>query len=98
MGIGLIGVIPDENYQVEFAAFHIVMLLISFVGTSIYIGFFSLTMWLDPKYNLIIPILGLLEIIALGFFALLPYAIVEWILTIMIYIWITATIVHSLRN
>ena len=98
VAIGLIGVIPDENFPSEFAVFHITMAIISFVGTSIYIGFFSLTMLLNPKYNLLIPILGLLEIIALGFFVFTIYAIVEWILTILIYIWIFSTIVHSLRS
>ena len=98
VAIGLIGVIPDANFPVEFAAFHIIMFLISFGGTSIYIGFFSFTMWLDPKYNLFIPILGLLEIITLGFYAFSGYAIIEWILTILIYIWIFSTIVHSLRS
>lgn len=98
VAIGLIGVIPDENFPVEFAAFHITMAITSFVGTSIYIGVFSLTMLLNPKYNLFIPILGFLAITFLGLLAIFRYAIIEWILTILIFIWIFSTIVHSLRS
>ncbi len=54
VAIGLIGVIPDENFPVEFAVFHIFMAITSFGGTSLYILFFSMTMWFKKEYNLFI--------------------------------------------
>ncbi len=54
MAIGLIGVIPDENFPFEFAVFHNTMAIISFGGTSTYIVLFSISMWLKKEYTLFI--------------------------------------------
>jgi len=95
MAIGLIGVIPDENFPFEFAVFHNTMAIISFGGTSTYIVLFSISMWLKKEYNLFIQFLGVI----IPIFFLLNFIgvpIIEWILTLMILFWIFSTIIYSL--
>ncbi len=98
MAIGLIGVIPDKNFPLEFAVFHNIMAFISFGGTSAYIVLFSISMRLKKEYNLFIHFLGVLVVIFFGLLLVLRLAIVEWILTILILVWIFSTIVHSLMS
>ncbi|KKN12054.1 hypothetical protein LCGC14_1020360 [marine sediment metagenome] len=95
VAIALIGVIPDENFPVQFDYFHGTATLISFVGTSAYIAFFSISMLLHEKYKLWIPILGLIVIIFL-FSLIFMKPFIEWLLTISIFTWIFATIIHNI--
>jgi len=95
VAIALIGVIPDENFPVQFNYFHGTAAAISFIGTSAYIAFFSISMILHEKYKLWIPILGLIVIILLiSLISMIPF--VEWLLTISIFTWIFATIIHNI--
>ena len=94
MAIRLIGVIPDVNFPLEFAVFHNTMAIISFGGTSTYIVLFSISMRLKNVYNLFIHILGILVVIFFFlFFTGIP--IIEWILTLLILVWIFTTIIYS---
>ncbi|MBY9014653.1 MAG: DUF998 domain-containing protein [Candidatus Lokiarchaeota archaeon] len=102
--IGLVGIIPDKSYLDLFFAFHYFVAFVSFAGTSVYIGLYSFLMYMGgssisytgPKFKRYLSYLGL--VINIVFFVLLIsfQPIVEWILTILILIWILITSIQML--
>lgn len=97
LAIALVGVIPDENFPKSFGIFHGLVAFTSFFGTSFYIGLYSYLMFKHEEYGLLIPIVGLLVLVALFFLLVLMLPIVEWVLTILIFLWISLVIIHKLR-
>ena len=97
LAIALVGVIPDENFPKSFGIFHGLVAFTSFVGTSFYIGLYSYLMFKHEEYGSLIPIVGLLVLVALFFLFVLMLPIVEWILTILIFGWIILVVIHKLR-
>ncbi|UCD01400.1 MAG: DUF998 domain-containing protein [Promethearchaeota archaeon] len=104
--IALVGIIPDETYLDIFVLFHIFVAAVSFIGSALYIVLYSYLMYIvpkakmyeGPKFKKYIAYLGfsigiilILFLITLFFF---NNAIIEWILTICIYLWITLTAIH----
>ena len=94
--VALVGIIPDKSYLDLFFAFHYFVAVVSFAGTSAYIGLYSFLMYMGgssisysgPKFKRYLSYLGMVIVIVflLLFFTLQP--IVEWILTLLILIWI----------
>ena len=98
--IALVGILPDENYPALFIGFHIAVAFISFVGTGIYILFFSILLFKqqiyeNTKFPKLHPYLGFLIVgciilmFALSFTPI--FAMGEWITTISLFVWILIT-------
>lgn len=102
--IALVGIIPDETYIDAFLIFHSFVAFTAFVGSSIYIVLYSILMYYGPKskmykgptfkkflayYGFIIG--GVLILLIITFSPL-----VEWILTILILIWVLITALHCI--
>jgi len=102
--IGLVGIIPDESQPDLFFAFHAFVAAGSFGGTSAYIGLYSYLMYkggssisyTGPKFKRYLSYLGL--VIVILFFVLLFsfHPTIEWILAILIIIWILITSIQML--
>ena len=99
MCIALVGIIPDETYIAAFLAFHSFVAATAFIGSSLYIVLYSYLMYLVPKslmyegpvfkkylafYGFFIGIMLIILIFAFN-------PLVEWILAILILIWIIIT-------
>lgn len=99
--IALVGIIPDETYPKLFVIFHGVVAFIAFIGSVAYIALFSFLMLKDPRsyFQRYHPYLGFLIVamlIALYISLLKP--LIEWILTILILLWILLTALHLIFN
>ena len=102
--VGLVGIIPDQEYIDLFFAFHYFVAFVSFAGTSAYIGLYSFLMYMGgssisyagPKFKKYLSFLGLVIIITFFLFLLTFQPIIEWILTILIIIWIFITAIQML--
>jgi hypothetical membrane protein len=100
--IALVGIIPDETYIQIFRIFHDVVAFFSFIGSAIYIGLFSILMYLGsrksiyPRLNFrkFHPILGFIIVIVLIVLLITLLPIIEWTLTISILIWIFITAIY----
>ncbi|MFX1574609.1 MAG: DUF998 domain-containing protein [Promethearchaeota archaeon] len=97
--IALVGIIPDETYIDVFLIFHAFVAVIAFAGSGIYIVLYSILMYQGPKsklykgptfkkylayYGFTIGVVLIILLITLN-------PLVEWILTILIVIWILIT-------
>jgi len=97
--IALVGIIPDETYIEAFLMFHSFVAAVSFIGSTIYIVLYSILMYQGPKskmykgpafkkylayYGFIIGGVLVLLLITLN-------PLIEWILTILIIIWVLIT-------
>ncbi len=99
MCIALVGIIPDETYVAAFVAFHGFVASTAFIGSSLYIVLYSYLMYLVPKSSMYkgpafkryLAIYGFIIGIVLVFLLILFNPLVEWILSIMILIWILIT-------
>lgn len=97
--IALVGIIPDETYWDIFILFHGFVALFSFIGSAIYIVLYSYLMYMvpkvkmyeGPKFKKYLAYFGFLigGILITLLITLEP--IIEWILTISIYLWIILT-------
>jgi len=102
--VSLVGIIPDESYLDLFFTFHYSVAFVSFAGTSAYIGLYSYLMYIGgsiisytgPKFKRYLSFLGLAIIISFFTFLLTFQPIIEWILTILIIIWILITSIQML--
>jgi hypothetical membrane protein len=100
--IALVGIIPDETYIQIFRIFHDAVAFFSFIGSVVYIGLFSILMYLGsrkstyPKLNFrkFHPILGFVIVVVLIVLLITYIPIIEWILTILILTWIFITSVY----
>jgi len=103
--IALVGIIPDESLDPEiFLLFHGFVAAVSFVGSALYIVLYSYLMYNvpkakmyeGPKFKKYIAYLGFSigAILILFLFTSTFAPIIEWILTISIYLWITLTAIH----
>ena len=97
--IALVGIIPDETYLEAFLIFHAFVAVIAFTGSGIYIVLYSILMYQGPKsklykgpafkkyqayYGFVIGGVLILLLITLN-------PLIEWILTILIIIWVLIT-------
>ncbi|MFX0042833.1 MAG: DUF998 domain-containing protein [Candidatus Hodarchaeota archaeon] len=103
--IALVGIIPDESYGTIFDLFHASVATVSFAGSSIYIVLYSILMYNGPKSKMYkgpafkkyhaffgFGIGIILLILTIMFLTRLPITpLLEWILTILMYIWILIT-------
>ena len=100
--IALVGIIPDETYIDLFLIFHSFVALVSFVGSGIYIVLYSYLMYYvpkakmyeGPKFKRYIAYLGFLIGVILIVLLIALEPLIEWILTILIYLWIILTALH----
>ncbi|MFX0106364.1 MAG: DUF998 domain-containing protein [Candidatus Hodarchaeota archaeon] len=102
--IALVGIIPDKAYLEIFVPFHGFVAAVSFIGSGIYIVLYSYLMYIlpkakmyeGPKFKKYIAYLGFSigAILILFLFTSTFAPIIEWILTITIYIWIILTAIH----
>lgn len=100
--IALVGIIPDETYLDIFLLFHSFVALVSFVGSGIYIVLYSYLMYKvpraklyeGPKFKKYVAYLGFLIGVILIALLITYEPIIEWILTILIYLWIILTALH----
>lgn len=95
--IALVGIGPEGAYPDLYMLFHGVVSFIAFIGSVAYIGFFSILMIYDEnsyfqKYHAYFGflIVGVLVI----FLIFLSQSLIEWILTILILVWILLTSIH----
>lgn len=97
--IALVGIIPDETYIDAFLIFHGLIAFIAFAGSSIYIVLYSILMYHGPKSTMykgptFKKFLAYYGFIIGGVFILLMITfnpLVEWILTILVLIWVLIT-------
>ena len=103
--IALVGIIPDETFGEIFEVFHASVATVSFVGSSIYIVLYSILMYNGPKSKMYkgptfkkyhaffgFGIGIILLILMIMFLSSLPFTpLLEWILTILMYLWILIT-------
>ncbi len=99
MCIALVGIIPDETYIAAFVAFHSFVATTSFTGSSFYIVLYSYLMYQVPKSTMYKGPAFKKYLAYYGFFIGIMFIIllivfkplIEWILTILILIWIIIT-------
>ena len=104
VSIALVGIIPDKSHLDLFFAFHYFVAFVSFAGTSAYIGLYSFLMYMGgssvsytgPKFKRYLSYLGMVIVIVFFAFFFSFQPIVEWILTILIIIWIFITSIQML--
>ncbi len=99
MCIALVGIIPDETYIAAFVAFHGFVAATAFIGSSLYIVLYSYLMYLVPKslmykgpaFKKYLAFYGFFIGIMLILLLILFNPLIEWILTILILVWIIIT-------
>ncbi len=99
--IALVGIIPDETYIELFILFHGFVMVVAFFGSVAYIALFSFLMFQDPKsyFHKYHPYLGFLIVaVLIGLCISLLQPLVEWILTVLIMVWIFLTALHLILN
>jgi hypothetical membrane protein len=102
--IALVGIIPDETYPQLFYAFHYFVAFVSFGGTSAYIGLYSYLMYkggslinyTGPKFKKNLSYLGGIIIFTFVLLLFTLHPAIEWILTILILIWMLITAIQML--
>ena len=100
MCIALVGIIPDKTYIDAFNGFHAFVAGVSFIGSSIYIVLYSILMYLGPEtpmhkgpeFKRYLAYYGFfIGIVLIAFFVSRLNPLIEWILAILIFIWIMIT-------
>jgi len=100
--IALVGIIPDHTYWEVFLIFHGFVAFFSFIGSGIYIGLYSILMYLGPRTEDFTGIkfhehnanFGFFVVVVLILLLITLQPIIEWILTISIIVWILLTSFH----
>ena len=103
--IALSGIIPDETYLDIFIAFHSFVASVAFTGSCLYITLYSILMYQGPKTRLItgpnfkkfLAYYGICVNIPLIVFFATGSPLAEWILYILIAIWVLATIIFVME-
>lgn len=103
--VALVGIIPDETYLEIFLIFHGFVASIAFIGSCIYITLYSYLMYQGPKSKLytgpifkkLLAYYGFSINIPLILFYLTWSAIIEWILFILIFLWVILTAITLLE-
>ncbi len=98
--VALVGIIPDETYIDLFLGFHAFVSIVAFAGSVAYIGLFSYLMFKDPKsyFQKYHAYFGLVIIAMLIILFSTAQPIIEWILTILILVWILITALHLILH
>jgi hypothetical protein len=105
MCIALVGIVPDTNFPGAFLGFHAFVAGVGFIGSSIYIVLYSALMYIGPRdamykgptFKKYLSFYGFLIGFVLIVFLLNPFnSLVEWILAILILVWILITAVQCL--
>lgn len=104
MCIALVGIIPDETYIAAFVAFHGFVASTAFIGSSLYIVLYSylmyqvpkLAMYKGPAFKKYLAFYGFFIGIMLIFLLILFNPLVEWILSMLILIWIIITAIQCI--
>jgi len=97
--VALVGIIPDDTYLEIFLIFHAFVASIAFIGSCIYITLYSYLMYKGPKSKLytgpifkkVLAYYGFSINIALVLFYITWSSIIEWILFILIFLWVVIT-------
>lgn len=97
--IALVGIIPDETYPAIWLAFHGFVAMVSFIGNCIYIDLYSYLfykglkskIYTGPRFKKYLAYFGFSISIVLITLIITMQPIVEWILTILILLWILIT-------
>jgi glucan phosphoethanolaminetransferase (alkaline phosphatase superfamily) len=97
--IALVGIIPDDKYLDIFYLFHSFVAYVSFIGSCIYIGLYSLLMYQSnksktytgPKFKKFLAYLGFIINVFLIILLITLKPLIEWILTTLIILWILIT-------
>lgn len=105
--IALVGIIPDKTFWPIFVLFHGFVAVVSFAGSAIYIVLYSYLMYRAPKAAMYegprfkkylayfgFSIGGTLIVLLITILLDIFNPIIEWILTILIYLWIALTAIH----
>lgn len=104
VGIALVGIIPDETYIETFLIFHSIVAGVSFIGSSIYIALYSYLMYQGPKakryrgpaFKRNLAYLGFLIGILMPIYLISQIPIFEWILTMLMLVWILFAAIQSI--
>ncbi|MFX1499234.1 MAG: DUF998 domain-containing protein [Promethearchaeota archaeon] len=104
VAVSLVGIIPDETYINLFIIFHAFVAYLSFVGTGIYIGLYSVLMYMGPKSKLYRgpsfkrnhAYFGFLIVCVLILFVVTNIPLIEWILATIMMIWLVSTAIQML--
>jgi hypothetical membrane protein len=102
--IALVGIIPDETIWDIFVLFHGFVAVVSFIGTCIYIDLYSILMYKGPKSKLytgpkfkkFLAFFGFSISIVLILLIITRSPLIEWILTLLIIIWILITAIQMI--
>ncbi|MFX1304977.1 MAG: DUF998 domain-containing protein [Promethearchaeota archaeon] len=104
VGIALVGIIPDETIIDAFKIFHGIVAVVSFTGSSVYIVLYSVLMYQGPKSKLyrgpifkrILAYFGFLLGILMVIYLFAQVPLFEWILTILMLIWVLNAAIQSI--
>lgn len=102
--IALVGIIPDDSYSIAFLIFHGFVAVFSFAGSSLYIVLYSVlmyyvpksTMYEGPKFKKYLAFYGFFIGFLLIILVITLNPLIEWILTILILIWIIITAIQCI--
>jgi len=103
--IAMVGIIPDETYHDIFIVFHLFAAAFAFVGSCIYITLYSILIYYRPKSTMAtghefkrnLAYLGFCINIPLVLLAITLSPLIEWILFIVIFAWITMAVLTLLK-
>jgi hypothetical protein len=104
VGIALVGIIPDETYIDASIMFHIVVAGVSFIGSSIYIVLYSVLMYQShksekyrgPSFKKNFAIYGFIIGILMPVHIITQIPILEWIIIMLMLIWILIAAVQAI--
>lgn len=103
--VALVGIIPDETYLEIFLIFHNFVASIAFIGSCIYITLYSYLMYKGPKSKLytgptfkkLLAYFGFSINIPLILFYMTWSSVIEWILFVLIFLWVVLTAITLLE-
>ncbi|MFX0106482.1 MAG: DUF998 domain-containing protein [Candidatus Hodarchaeota archaeon] len=104
VGIALVGIIPDETIIDAFRIFHSIVAAVSFAGSSVYIVLYSVLMYQGPKSKLyrgpdfkrVLAFFGFLLGILMVIYLFAQFPLFEWILTMLMLIWVLIAAIQSI--
>ncbi|TFG06163.1 MAG: DUF998 domain-containing protein, partial [Promethearchaeota archaeon] len=97
--VALVGIIPDNTYLEIFLIFHNLVASVAFIGSCVYISLYSYLMYQGPRTKLytgpqfkkILAFYGFSINLPLVFFFATWSSLIEWILFILIFLWVILT-------
>ena len=97
--IALVGITPDTIFVPAFQAFHAFVAIVSFVGSGVYIVLYSILIYQGPMsliykgpvFKKYLAYFGFIIGILLAVFLITQYSLLEWIVGVLIIIWVLIT-------